>query len=95
WMALAAYNVGIGHIFDAREITRERGGNPNRWIDVRASLPLLTEKKWYSQTKYGYARGEQPLIYVANIRSYYSILNWITSQPKAPVETATTAAASE
>ncbi|HET7370053.1 MAG TPA: membrane-bound lytic murein transglycosylase MltF [Gammaproteobacteria bacterium] len=98
WMALAAYNVGIGHIFDAREITRERGGNPDRWIDVRASLPLLTEKKWYSQTKYGYARGEQPLIYVANIRSYYSILNWITSQPSEPPEdpaTTTTTASSE
>jgi membrane-bound lytic murein transglycosylase F len=96
WMALAAYNVGIGHIFDAREITRERGGNPNRWIDVRASLPLLTEKKWYSQTKYGYARGEQPLIYVANIRSYYSILNWITSQPKSTTdETGTVTASSE
>jgi membrane-bound lytic murein transglycosylase F len=84
WMALAAYNVGVGHVLDAREITRERGGNPDRWIDVRASLPLLTEKKWYTQTKHGYARGEQPLVYVANIRSYYSILNWSTSQTKSP-----------
>ncbi|HET6725061.1 MAG TPA: membrane-bound lytic murein transglycosylase MltF [Gammaproteobacteria bacterium] len=95
WMALAAYNIGLGHIMDAREITRERGGNPNRWIDVRASLPLLTEKKWYSQTKYGYARGDEPLIYVANIRSYYSILNWITSRPKEPVPEAPTTASNE
>ncbi|HET8552114.1 MAG TPA: membrane-bound lytic murein transglycosylase MltF [Gammaproteobacteria bacterium] len=94
WMALAAYNIGLGHILDAREITRERGGNPNRWMDVRASLPLLTEKKWYTQTTYGYARGEEPLIYVANIRSYYSILNWITTRPQQPppeIETAATA----
>lgn len=82
WMALAAYNVGIGHLMDARAITRERGGNPNRWIDVRESLPLLTQRKWYSQTRYGYARGEEPLIYVANIRSYYSILTWLTQQQK-------------
>lgn len=91
WMALAAYNVGAGHIADAREITRERGGDPNRWIDVRESLPLLTEKKWYTHTKYGYARGEEPLIYVGNIRSYYSILNWITRRAPAPVTVTSTA----
>jgi membrane-bound lytic murein transglycosylase F len=81
WMALAAYNIGIGHIRDAREITRQRGGNPDRWIAVRTSLPLLTQKKWYTRTEYGFARGKQPLAYVANIRRYYSILNWMTTKP--------------
>jgi len=76
WMALAAYNIGFGHLEDARVITQKRGFDPDRWLDVAESLPLLTKKKWYSQTRYGYARGYQPVQYVDNIRSYYDILNW-------------------
>ena len=80
WMALAAYNVGLGHVEDARILTAKRGGDPDRWIDVREALPLLSQRKWYKQTEYGYARGREPVIYVANIRSYYDILAWMTSQ---------------
>lgn len=80
WMALAAYNVGLGHVEDARVLTAKRGGDPDRWIDVRKALPLLSQRKWYKQTAYGYARGREPVIYVANIRSYYDILAWMTSQ---------------
>lgn len=80
WLALAAYNVGFGHLEDARILTEMQGGNPDRWIDVRERLPLLTQKKWYKQTKYGYARGHEPVIYVENIRSYYDILVWMTNR---------------
>ena len=68
WFALAAYNVGFGHVEDARIITKERGGDPDRWIDVKQNLPLLARKKWYKKTKYGYARGWEPIKYVENIR---------------------------
>jgi membrane-bound lytic murein transglycosylase F len=74
WFALASYNVGFGHVEDARKITERNGGNPNRWIDVKKSLPLLARKKWYKQTKYGYARGSEPVKYVGNIRKYYEYL---------------------
>jgi membrane-bound lytic murein transglycosylase F len=74
WFALAAYNVGFGHVQDARKITETRGGDPNRWIDVKQSLPLLARKKWYKKTKYGYARGWEPVKYVENIRQYYEYL---------------------
>jgi len=74
WFALAAYNVGIGHLRDAQLITRERGGDPYKWIDVRQNLPLLTKKKWYMKTRYGYARGFEPVIYVRNIRRFYDLL---------------------
>jgi membrane-bound lytic murein transglycosylase F len=74
WFALASYNVGFGHVQDARKITEKNGGNPNRWIDVKKSLPLLARKKWYKQTKYGYARGSEPVKYVGNIRKYYDYL---------------------
>lgn len=81
WMALAAYNVGFGHLMDARRIARRQGGNPNRWIDVRKYIRLLTQPKWYKQARYGYAPGYQTLDYVANIRSYYDILMWMTRSP--------------
>jgi membrane-bound lytic murein transglycosylase F len=74
WFALASYNVGFGHLEDARKITEARGGDPDRWIDVKQSLPLLARKKWYKDTKFGYARGWEPVIYVENIRQYYDYL---------------------
>jgi len=76
WLALAAYNVGYGHLQDARMITAMRGGNPDLWVDIKDNLPLLRKRKWYKQTRFGYARGMEPVRYVENIRSYYSILNW-------------------
>ena len=77
WMAMAAYNVGYYHLQDARKITRKLNKDPNRWIDVKESLPLLAKRKWYKQTRYGYARGWEPVRYVENIRSYYDILKWV------------------
>jgi membrane-bound lytic murein transglycosylase F len=74
WFALAAYNVGFYHLEDARIITEKRGLDPNKWLDVKTSLPLLAQRKWYKDTKYGYARGWEPVRYVENIRSYYDIL---------------------
>lgn len=85
WMALAAYNVGYGHLQDARALTRKNGGNPDRWADVMKSLPLLMEKQWYRQTRYGYARGMEAVRYVQNIRGYYDMLVWQTG-PQAPAE---------
>jgi membrane-bound lytic murein transglycosylase F len=74
WLALASYNVGFGHVQDARKITQLNGGDPNKWIDVKKSLPLLARKKWYKATKYGYARGWEPVKYVENIRQYRAYL---------------------
>ncbi|HID49376.1 MAG TPA: membrane-bound lytic murein transglycosylase MltF [Chromatiales bacterium] len=76
WLALAAYNVGYGHVKDAQKITAQRGGDPETWMDVKQSLPLLSKRKWYSKTRHGYARGNEPVRYVENIRSYYDILRW-------------------
>jgi len=76
WIALAAYNVGLGHVKDAQIITEQLGGNPYKWEDLKKSLPLLRQKKWYKKTRYGYARGLEPVKYVENIRSYYDILRW-------------------
>ena len=84
WMALASYNVGFGHLEDARILTQSRGENPDKWLDVKKNLPLLSEKQWYSRTKYGYARGNEPVRYVENVRSYYDLLVWLTTED--PIE---------
>ena len=80
WFALASYNVGFGHLEDARILTKKRNRNPDKWLDVKESLPLLSQKKWYTQTRHGYARGKEPVRYVENIRSYYDLLVWLTEE---------------
>lgn len=74
WIALAAYNLGLGHIEDIRVLTESNGKSPDIWPDIKEFLPLLTKKKWYSQTRYGYAAGGAPVRYVENVRRYYDIL---------------------
>jgi membrane-bound lytic murein transglycosylase F len=54
---------------------------------VKQNLPLLSKKKWYEQTRYGYARGGEPVRYIENIRRYYNILihskhNYLTDTPE-------------
>ena len=80
WLALAAYNVGLGHLEDARMLTLKNKGDADKWVDVKKNLPLLTKEKWFKQTRYGYARGREPVRYVENVRTYYDILVWITDQ---------------
>ena len=84
WMALAAYNVGYGHLEDARRIVDMQNGDPNRWVDVRDALPLLARKQWYSRVPYGYARGWEPVEYVENIRNYRDILHWLENREAEP-----------
>jgi membrane-bound lytic murein transglycosylase F len=79
WLALAAYNVGLGHLEDARILTQLHGRNPDLWQDVRSFLPLLAQEFWYTQTKRGYARGWEPVRYVDNIRAYLDILEWVAA----------------
>jgi len=74
YMALAAYNVGWGHLEDARTLALRLGKAPNTWHDVRSTLPLLRQKKYYKTLEYGYARGTEPVRYVECIRTYYKIL---------------------
>jgi len=72
--ALAAYNVGMGHLYDAMKLAKKLGLNPNVWSDLKQVLPLLSEKKYYRTLKYGYARGSEPLKYVEAIYNYRNIL---------------------
>lgn len=71
WFALTAYNIGYAHMMDARRLTSLQKGNPDSWAEVKTRLPLLSQKPYYSQTNYGYARGHEAYAYVENIRKYH------------------------
>lgn len=75
WYALAAYNVGMGHVHDARKLARELDLDPDNWRDMRGVLPLLSQEKYYRNLRYGRARGSEPVVYVQQIRNYRNILH--------------------
>ena len=74
WFALAAYNVGMGHLKDARTLAQRLNKDPNRWADLKEILPLLSKKEYYKTVNYGYARGSEPVTYVSRIRNFEDIL---------------------
>jgi membrane-bound lytic murein transglycosylase F len=74
WMALAAYNVGFGHLSDARKLAKTLGNNPDYWSDVEEALELLPQKKYYQTLDYGYARGGQAVVYVNHVRHFRDLL---------------------
>jgi len=80
WLALAAYNIGRGHLHDAQILARQMNKNPFLWSDLREVLPLLSNKKYYKKLKYGYARGSEPVKYVQRIRNYKDILDMKLAQ---------------
>jgi membrane-bound lytic murein transglycosylase F len=73
-MALAAYNLGFGHLKDARELAKRLGKPENSWHGVRSVLPLLQQKKYYRDLSHGYARGREAVQYVDHIRTYHQVL---------------------
>jgi peptidoglycan lytic transglycosylase F len=82
WFALAAYNVGFGHLEDARKLTQMHHKDPDSWEDVREHLPLLSQERWYTRVKNGYARGWEPVRYVDAVRGYVEILDWVAGDSR-------------
>lgn len=80
WFALAAYNMGYSHLIDARRLTEKQQGNPDSWAEVKTRLPMLSQKRYYSQTANGYARGHEAYNYVENIRRYLVSLEGYLSE---------------
>ncbi|WP_230460420.1 transglycosylase SLT domain-containing protein [Sansalvadorimonas verongulae] len=83
WQALAAYNVGIGHLYDARTLARSHGLNPDLWTNLSDFLLKLEDPQWHNQTRYGYARGAESVQYVENIQRYYRHI--LARQPRKPL----------
>ena len=70
--ALASYNVGYGHVLDARRLAREMRWDANRWFgNVEKAMRLLSQPEYYERARYGFCRGGQPVHYVENIQRFY------------------------
>jgi len=93
WLTIAAYNVGLGHLEDARIITQALGKDPDSWAEVREQLPLLAQGRWYTRAKRGYARGWEPVQFVDRIQRFLTLLEWQPGEA-APARGAAAAAAS-
>jgi membrane-bound lytic murein transglycosylase F len=74
WLALAAYNIGLGHLEDARILAQRQGLDPDHWTNVKKVLPLLALPEHYERAKLGYARGGMPVAFVDRVRGYYDVL---------------------
>jgi len=74
FLALAAYNIGLGHLEDARILAQKANLDPDKWQDVRLVLGKLADPESFQSLKHGYARGFEALQLVDNIRNYYDIL---------------------
>ncbi len=73
-ISLAAYNIGQGHIRDARQLAVKMNLDPDSWESLAKTLPLLSFRRYYKNSKYGYCRGTEPVLYIKQIRVYYDIL---------------------
>ncbi len=86
WLALASYNLGPGHVDDALSLTAERGGNPDRWNDVKKILPLLEDAAIAQSTKFGVARGSEALTHVTRVRGFYKVLARLEDEAETPYQ---------
>jgi len=73
-ISLAAYNIGQGHIRDARRLAVKMNLDPDSWESLAKTLPLLSFRKYYKNSTYGYCRGTEPVLYIKQIMIYYDIL---------------------
>jgi membrane-bound lytic murein transglycosylase F len=80
WMALAAYNQGMGHLEDARILASQSGLNPDVWADVKRMMPLLSRPSFYKNSKRGKARGGEAVILVETVRLYHDMLKRLDAQ---------------
>ncbi|MDH5479159.1 MAG: membrane-bound lytic murein transglycosylase MltF [Nitrosomonas sp.] len=74
WIALAAYNQGYGHIVDARALARRFDLNPDLWVDLKKTLPLLSKPQYFETLTYGRTRGSEAVTLTESVRAYYKIL---------------------
>ncbi len=79
WLALAAYNQGMGHLEDARILAEHAGLNPDTWADVKKMMPLLAQPEYFEQTKHGRARGGEAVILVETVRLHFDMLKHLGS----------------
>ncbi len=71
---IAAYNVGIAHVYDAIALAKKYGYDPTVWSgNVEKALLMKMNPKYYNDpvVKYGYCRGTETVAYVKGITNFY------------------------
>lgn len=71
---IAAYNVGIAHVYDAIALAKKYGLDPQVWDDnVSKAILMKMNPRYYNDpvVKYGYCRGTETVNYVKNITNFY------------------------
>jgi membrane-bound lytic murein transglycosylase F len=72
-MALAAYNVGPRHVFDARRLAREMGLDPNQWQgSVETAMLLLEDPEVARRFPAGVCRCRRAVGYTRRILRRYA-----------------------
>ncbi len=82
WLfTLAAYNQGLGHVYDAIDTAKYISKHPGTWRSLKQVFPLLTQTKYHSKTKHGYTRGYEAVDYVDSVRYYFYIMKGLAVLP--------------
>ncbi len=81
WFACAAYNIGMGHLLDARTLTRRAGADPDVWANVRDHLHRLEDPDQVEDLRFGVARGREAQLYVRRVRDYADVLEKLYAPP--------------
>lgn len=87
WLALAAYNLGMGHLNGARHFAASLKRDPASWYDMKKVLPLLARPEYYNRLKSGRARGGEAVVMVENVRTYHDILVRFEPSRTSPLQT--------
>lgn len=75
FLALSAYNQGLGHTWDAMALARNLGLDETSWRDVKNVFPLLSQREYFTQARHGYTRGFEAVAHVDAVRYYYYVLH--------------------
>ncbi len=71
-MALASYNIGHGHIADARKLADKVGLDSDRWFgNVEKAALMLKQHKYARDARYGYFRCDFTLKFVRSVQSRF------------------------
>jgi membrane-bound lytic murein transglycosylase F len=73
-LALAAYNIGIAHLWDAQKLAVQLGRNPNSWYHLKEILPLLADPDYAEYLAYGPARGYETVDFVERVKAFYNLM---------------------
>lgn len=72
---IAAYNCGLGHIYDSIALAEKYGLDPEKWLgNVSEALLLKTRPQYFNDpvVKNGYFRGKQTVEFVERVMSVYN-----------------------